>query len=114
MNALNVGLTGLLANSSVTSLKMDTSYQYYHDGSKVLNDFLANTVTLAELHVYCSSDCSSDRSLDSVFEALATNRTVKRLTLRKFSVKDMKPFRQLLDVNKILEDVSFYASPTPG
>lgn len=114
MNALNVGLTGLLANSSVTSLKMDTSYQYYHDGSKVLNDFLANTVTLAELHVYCSSDCSSDRSLDSVFEALATNRTVKRLTLRKFSVKDMKPFRQLLDVNKILEDVSFYASPHAG
>ncbi|KAL1426093.1 hypothetical protein MTO96_018566 [Rhipicephalus appendiculatus] len=114
MNALNVGLTGLQANSTVTSLKMDTSYQYYYEGAKVLNDFLANTVTLAELHIYCSSDCSSDRSLDSVFEALAGNRTITRLTLRKFSVKDMKPFRQLLDANKVLEDVSFYASPLAG
>ncbi|KAL3184727.1 hypothetical protein MRX96_005832 [Rhipicephalus microplus] len=114
MNTLNVGLAGLRANSTVTSLKMDTSYQHYYEGTKVLNDFLANTVSLAELHIYCSSDCSSDRSLDLIFEALASNRTVNRLTLRKFSVKDMKPFRQLLDVNKVLEDVSFYASPHAG
>lgn len=112
MSALNVALTGLQANKSVTILKMDTSYQY--DGSKILKDFLVSTVTLTELHIYCSYDCSSRPCLDSIFEVLADNITVKRLTLRKFAVKDMKSFKQLLGVNKTLEDVTFYASSHTG
>ncbi|KAH6935829.1 hypothetical protein HPB50_010337 [Hyalomma asiaticum] len=112
MSALNVALTGLQANKSVTILKMDTSYQY--DGSKILKDFLVSTVTLTELHIYCSYDCSSRPCLDSIFEVLADNVTVKRLTLRKFAVKDMTSFKQLLGVNKTLEDVTFYASLHTG
>lgn len=106
-NVLTVALTGLQANCSVTSLKVDTSYC---DGMKALRNLLASTQTLAELHVYCTSECDS-ASTDWLFNALETNSSVKRLTLRKFAVKDMWSFMDLLDVNKNLEDVSFYACP---
>ncbi|XP_075546613.1 uncharacterized protein LOC142579868 isoform X2 [Dermacentor variabilis] len=106
-NVLTAALTGLQANKSVTSLKVDTSYC---DGMTAMRNFLDGTRTLAELHVYSSSEYDS-ASADLLFNALETNNSVKRLTLRKFAMKDMWSFTDLLDVNKNLEDVSFYACP---